>query len=125
MELYIRFITLTVIIITLAFAAALTLLAPGCDKNQSDPVTIPALSDPNLTAGKAIFEKNCIGCHPYGKSGVGPNLSKLKLTPEIVGKQVRNGGLIMPKFPEAKVSNEELEQLTKFVPALNNNYKPK
>ena len=124
MERYIRIFTLGVILVILTFAIGLTLFAPGCNKNQSaDPPAISALSDPNLVVGKAIFEKNCMRCHPYGKAGTGPNLSKLNLTPDIVRKQVRKGGLIMPKFSEATVSNEELEQVAKFVPALNKNYK--
>jgi mono/diheme cytochrome c family protein len=124
MELYIKIFTLSMIIAILAFAVGLAIFTPGCSKNQSaDPPAISALSDPNLAIGKAIFEKNCMRCHPYGKAGVGPNLSKLKLTGEIVKKQVRKGGLIMPSFSEAKVSNEELEQLSKFVPALNKSNK--
>lgn len=126
MNLSIRIFTISVIIVILSFAVGLAIFTPGCNKNQSnDPPAISALSDPNLAVGKAIFEKNCMRCHPYGKAGVGPNLSKLKLTGEIVKKQVRKGGLIMPKFSEAQVSNEELEQLSKFVPALNNNFKSK
>jgi mono/diheme cytochrome c family protein len=124
MERYIRIFTLGVIFAILTFAVGLTLFAPGCDKNQSaDPPAISALSDPNLTVGKAIFEKNCMRCHPYGKAGMGPNLSKKKLTGETVKKQVRKGGLLMPAFSETRVSNNQLEQLAIFVPALNKSNK--
>ena len=120
MELYNRIFTVGAIMVILALAAGLALMTPGCNENlQNDPQFTAFLADPNMAVGKAVFEKNCISCHPYGKAGMGPNLSKKKLTAEIVKRQVRKGGLIMPSFAETKISSESLEQLAIFVPALN------
>ena len=109
-----------VTIIVLTFVAGTLLVMCDCTAGQQDGKTAAStVADANAPPGKVVFEKNCIRCHPYGKAGKGPNLSKKKLTPEIVRRQVRKGGLFMPKFPEKSISNEELEQLAEFVPTLS------
>jgi mono/diheme cytochrome c family protein len=101
-----------------AFAGVSSPLCACSHCRQNCEVVVSNISDANAPPGKAVFEKNCIRCHPYGRAGKGPNLSKKKLTPKIVRKQVRRGGLFMPSFSEEQVSNEELEQLAEFVPTL-------
>jgi len=118
----IRLITLGIVVVILFVAVSLAIITAGCSENLLNESQFRAfLDDPNMAAGRAVFEKNCIGCHPYGKTGVGPNLSKKKLTAEAVKKQVRKGGLIMPAFSAEKINNESLEQLAVFVAALNKN----
>ena len=102
-----------------AIVAGASSLLSACNPGRQDGTAVASnVSDANAPPGKIIYEKHCIGCHPYGKGGIGPNLSKRKLTPEIVRKKVRKGGLIMPSFSEQQISNEELEQLAEFVVSL-------
>ncbi len=100
-------------------AGALPLLCACNPGRQGGAAVASNVADANAPPGKIVFEKNCINCHPYGRGGIGPNLSKRKLTAEIVRKKVRKGGLIMPSFSEERISNEELEQLAEFVPTLS------
>jgi mono/diheme cytochrome c family protein len=104
----------------LIFVTGILLAVCACKAGQQDYSAVASnVSDANTPPGKVIFEKNCIRCHPYGKEGKGPNLSKRKLTAEIVRKKVRKGGLFMPSFSEKQISNEELQQLAEFVPTLS------
>jgi len=106
--------------VVLAIAAGVVPLLCACNPvRQAGAESSSNISDSNAPPGKAVFEKHCIRCHPYGRAGAGPNLSKKKLTPEIVRKQVRKGGLFMPSFSESQISNEELGQLAEFVPTLS------
>ena len=107
-------------IIVLTVVAGTLLVMCDCKAGQQDGKTAAStVADANAPPGKVVFEKNCIRCHPYGKAGKGPNLSKRKLTAEIVRKKVRKGGLIMPSFPEKRIDNNSLEQLAEFVPTLS------
>jgi mono/diheme cytochrome c family protein len=120
MNLAMKCLTLCGTIAILAIVAGVLSLLCDCSPGRQGGATVASnVSDANAPPGKAVFEKHCIRCHPYGKAGIGPNLSKRKLTAEIVRKKVRKGGLIMPSFSEKQISNEELEQLAEFVPTLS------
>ena len=114
-----RFILSTVIIVLIFILGVLFSVCDCKASQQDDKTAISTVADANAPPGKVVFEKNCLRCHPYGKAGKGPNLNKKKLTPEIVHKKVRKGGLFMPSFPEKNISNEELGQLAEFVPTLS------
>ncbi len=118
MKLVTKCLALCGAIAILAIAAGVVPLLYACNPGRQVSAAASNISDANAPPGQVVFEKNCIRCHPYGKAGKGPNLSKKKLTAQIVRKQVRKGGLFMPKFPETSISNEELEQLAEFVPTL-------
>jgi mono/diheme cytochrome c family protein len=119
MKLIIKGLVLCGTIAVFAIVVGVLPLLCACNPSrQSGAAAASHISDVNAPPGQIVFEKNCVRCHPYGRAGKGPNLSKKKLTPEIVRKQVRRGGLFMPSFSEEKISNEELEQLAEFVPTL-------
>jgi mono/diheme cytochrome c family protein len=119
MKLIMKCLVLCGTVAALAIVAGVLSLLCACNPNRQGCGTAASnISDANAPPGQVVFEKNCIRCHPYGRAGKGPNLSKKKLTPEIVRKQVRRGGLFMPSFSEEQINNEELEQLAEFVPTL-------
>jgi mono/diheme cytochrome c family protein len=105
--------------ILLAVATGLTLFLAACNSgSEKEKYFAKVLSEGDAHPGQVVFEGNCIRCHPYGKRGLGPNLSKKELTLAQVRKQVRKGGLIMPSFSEEEIDDEELGQVAEFVAAL-------
>jgi mono/diheme cytochrome c family protein len=106
--------------VTIVFLGVVIMLfVAACNSaSPKDEAFAVIFSDGQANPGQAVFEGNCIRCHPYGKRGVGPNLSKKELTVEQVRKQVRKGGLIMPSFSEEKINDEELGQVAEFVVSL-------
>ncbi len=118
MKLVTKYLALCGATAILVVVAGVVPLLYACNPGRQVSAAAPNISDVNAPPGKVVFEKNCIRCHPYGKAGKGPNLSKKKLTAQIVRKQVRKGGLFMPSFSEEQISSGELEQLAEFVPTL-------
>jgi cytochrome c6 len=96
----------------LAFTAAL--VVAGCGGSDGDKAT-PA---PAANAGKELFVQNCSNCHTLADAGtkgqVGPNLDQLRPGPDLVTKQVTNGGGGMPSFAN-KLSQEQIKQVADYV----------
>lgn len=74
----------------------------------------------NATAGKAVFDSNCTGCHPGGKAGVGPSLVGIvgRLAQAGVTRQVREGGSEMPAFSASQISDQQLSDLIAYLGTL-------
>lgn len=106
-------------ITTFAVVTVALCLLPACNSGVPNSEAVAILSAAGVNPGQTTFEANCIGCHPYGKRGRGPNLSRKELTAERVREKIRKGGLFMPSFSEEKIDNEELTQVAEFVATLN------
>ncbi|MCL5110382.1 MAG: cytochrome c [Chloroflexi bacterium] len=110
--------------------AVLALLLAGC--SQSAPAASPTAAKPaataapaggaaaaaNLDEGKAIFDKNCTGCHPGGDKGVGPSLKTTSKDVQGIKTQVRSGKGQMPAFDKNTISDQQLESLAAYVDSL-------
>jgi len=96
----------------IACSAALTLVAcGGSDKASSTP-------EPSANAGKQLFTQNCSTCHTLADAGakgaVGPNLDQLRPGPDLVTRQVTNGGGGMPAFAN-KLTADQIKQVAAYV----------
>jgi mono/diheme cytochrome c family protein len=98
----------------LALGAALALAACG----GSDEGGGGSDSSPAADAGKQVFMDNCSTCHTLADAGakgaVGPNLDQLRPGPDLVTKQVTNGGGGMPAFGN-KLSADQIKQVADYV----------
>src|SRR3954468_1545720 len=100
----------------LAFTAVLLAFVAGCggsDKGSSPPA-------PTTSGGAAagLFKANCSSCHTFAAAGatgqVGPNLDQLRPGPDLVTRQVNNGGGAMPSF-KGRLTDAQIKQLADYV----------
>jgi mono/diheme cytochrome c family protein len=70
--------------------------------------------------GAQLFKDNCSSCHTLAAAGasgkVGPNLDQLQPGPDLVTKQVTNGGGSMPAF-KGKLTDQQIKQIADYVSA--------
>jgi cytochrome c551 len=86
----------------------------GSDSGQS-PAKVVAAGDP--AKGKEVFGDNCAACHGSdGGGGTGPQLKgqEAYTNPDVVVRQVREGGGGMPAFGD-QLSGQELSDVTSYV----------
>jgi mono/diheme cytochrome c family protein len=73
--------------------------------------------------GQVLFGRYCDSCHTAGREMIGPSLrtaqfkGQYKSADEVI-HFVRTGGFDMPAFPEALVSDEELQKIADYVVSL-------
>ena len=60
--------------------------------------------------GEEVFSRNCAGCHPGGRKGLGPALGR-PMARGLVVFQLRRGNNLMPAFSEEQISERDLEAL--------------
>jgi len=70
-------------------------------------------------AGAAIFEKNCVDCHPQGQNILKPDhpivgSQKLKTFQTFTG-WIRKPVAPMPTFPESQVSEADAKELYEYI----------
>jgi mono/diheme cytochrome c family protein len=79
----------------------------------------PLAAAPRLSAaqqhGRVLFHKFCHQCHPQGEAGLGPDINANPAPMSAFRLQVRSGLGAMPAFPDAIISDAELDQLLAFV----------
>ena len=82
-------------------------------------------------AGRQVYEKWCSSCHGPGTDSPGTRALAVKyrgelpgqlerrkdLTPEVVNFYVRNGVSVMPPFRKTEITDQELEQLARYLSA--------
>ena len=61
-----------------------------------------------------IWDQTCHACHDSGAGGA-PLILGMHIPADRVKAMVRNGGLEMGAFPEAQISDAELDVLAKWV----------
>ncbi|MCG6929851.1 MAG: cytochrome c [Desulfofustis sp.] len=62
---------------------------------------------------------NCFACHgPHGNDGKAPDISNLEMNYWFFKRKIRNAGSpIMPKYPEEKISEQDVADLYAFLKA--------
>lgn len=90
--------------------------APGVLKLQKtyEPVDASELTD--LQQGRLLYERNCTSCHGLDRKGIPPvfpSVLKLDKPKAEIAKWIRNGGNIMPAFPQ--FSTKELDWLSEYM----------
>jgi mono/diheme cytochrome c family protein len=102
----------------LAVAALLVAFVAGCGGSDEDDSATPAPA--TAANGAQLFTANCSSCHTLAAakaSGkVGPDLDQLRPGPELVTKQVNDGGGSMPSF-KGKLSDEQIKAIADYVSA--------
>ena len=101
-------------------AAGAALLAPGCGPQRRDEPFTQRLdpNDPRIAIGQRVFSQQCYQCHPGGAAGLGPGMNDKPLPVFLMKTQVRKGLGAMPAFSKQEISDEELEDVIRFLKAL-------
>jgi mono/diheme cytochrome c family protein len=98
--------------IRVSVVVLLTAFVAGCGGGRNTPV--PAAS----ADGAKLFSDNCSSCHTLKAAGakgqVGPNLDQLRPGPDLVQRQVTNGGGGMPAFG-GKLTAAQIQELADYV----------
>lgn len=65
---------------------------------------------------------NCFACHgPNGNDGKAPDISNLKMNYFFFERKIRNAGSpIMPKYPEEKISDQDVADIYAFLSGTQN-----
>ena len=87
----------------------------GGSKPGQSPQQVVAAGDP--AKGKEVFGDNCAACHGSdGGGGTGPRLQgqQAYTNPDVVVRQVREGGGGMPAFGD-QLSAQELSDVSAYV----------
>jgi putative heme-binding domain-containing protein len=109
---------------TILFAILLAASTRGASPPQSPPPQAAASSQPDVAAGKPIFEVHCALCHSLdGGGGRGPSLRRPKLArvadDEALKSLIENG--IPPEMPEGWfLSKQEIANVAAYVRSLGN-----
>ncbi|HYJ09671.1 MAG TPA: cytochrome c [Polyangiaceae bacterium] len=84
---------------------------------RSEPLVGALALNTEQRRGEVLFHKFCHQCHPNGEPGLGPGFNTNPAPLAAVRLQVRTGLGAMPAFPEALISDPDLDQLLAFVDA--------
>ncbi len=90
---------------------------------QTGGPPIPRVKPSNVSLGRTVYAQNCAACHSAaGKGGVltgghdAPSLQQA--TPTQIGEAVRVGPGMMPAFPPAVLTPEEVDGLAAYIATL-------
>lgn len=111
--------------LALVFLGVAILCIQGCGSaRRSEPIMGPLnLQNQQLENGRQVFMQNCQRCHPAGEAGIGPPLNNVHLPGAALRFRVRSRAFAlgigrMPSFKEHEISDEQLDDLVKYMKAL-------
>lgn len=94
----------------------LALTVATCSPRRSLPLEVPLTLDKHEQQGEKVFMENCQRCHPGGEAGLGPAINR---APGFTKRfQIRHGLGAMPAFDENMISDQQLENVLKYLKAL-------
>jgi len=95
------------------------LLFTACEAGRrGEPLVGPMdLTDPVVARGQVVYARHCDQCHPGGEGGLGPSLNDKPVPVWLMRIQVRHGLGVMPEFPEAALSDSDLDALLVYAKA--------
>jgi mono/diheme cytochrome c family protein len=81
---------------------------------------------PVLAEGRLVFKKKCQSCHPNGESGVGPELTNVRVPGFLIKARIRSRAFLlytgrMPQFDKHEISKKELNSLVLYIKSLQRN----
>ncbi len=104
-----------------AIPAVVTLLClcwvlDGC----STPSRVPAATEVSLPTealreGSILFAGKCSGCHPGGRSGLGPSIINKPLPSALIRFQTRAGLGVMPAFKNHALTDEQVKNIATYL----------
>jgi mono/diheme cytochrome c family protein len=65
--------------------------------------------------GQRLFMEHCNQCHPQGAAGLGPAINNKPLPGAAMSIQIRKGVGTMPEFPEAVLSNAQVDAIVAYL----------
>ena len=101
--------TITLTISLMALLSISTLLLSSCSTPMGNPLD-----------GKRWYSmNNCFACHgPNGNDGKAPDVSNLEMNFFRFKLKIRDAGSpIMPKYPESKISDQDVADMYAFLKA--------
>ena len=102
----------------LLLISVLLILACGTAK-RGEPTYAPVpTSDPAIARGEVVYNAYCQKCHPGGETGLGPAINDKPAPGFVIRFQIRNGLGAMPAFKEEVISDEQLDDLMKYINTL-------
>ncbi|MDQ3622009.1 MAG: cytochrome c [Verrucomicrobiota bacterium] len=98
---------------------AAALAAVACSARRGEPLTGSAsIADPGAGRGRIVFMAHCHKCHPNGEAGLGPAINDKPLPEFLMKTQTRVGLGAMPSFSREQISDDELEDLIRYLKGL-------
>jgi mono/diheme cytochrome c family protein len=106
------------IYLSMVLGAAMAVLA-ACSARRSEPVTgsVP-VGDPRVEHGRIAYMAHCHKCHPNGEAGLAPGINDKPLPEFLMKTQVRVGLGAMPSFSREQISDQELDDLIRYLKTL-------
>ena len=92
-------------------------LVAGCGPQRRDEPFTQRLDpdDPTVATGQHVFCQFCYQCHPGGGAGLGPAINDKPLPVFLMKTQVREGLGAMPAFSQREISDEQLEDVIRYL----------
>ncbi len=100
-----KFLTIMAVILVTACSTKLMLPGEGKELVQSEAAR----------SGQEVFMESCNRCHPAGNAGLGPSIINKPIPGFLIKMQVRNGYGAMPSFDKEHLSDEELNNIVKYI----------
>jgi mono/diheme cytochrome c family protein len=108
--------------VVFTFLAGIAVVLAGCSARRGEPLTGARHGgDPRIERGRVVFMQHCNKCHPGGEAGLGPAINDKPLPEFLMKTQVRVGLGAMPSFHRQQISDQELDDLIRFMKALRGN----
>ena len=86
----------------------------------STPSRVPAATEVSLPTealreGSVLFAGKCSGCHPGGRSGLGPSIINKPLPKALIRFQTRVGLGVMPAFKDHVLTDEQVKDIAIYL----------
>ena len=109
---------------TIAVLSLVTAMASACYPiRRAEPIVGPMnLTDASLQRGRLLYDRHCYKCHTEGEGGMGPIINDKPLPQFLMRLQVRVGLGTMPGFSKQQISDQELDEIVKYLVALRHHY---
>lgn len=91
---------------------------------RAEPIVGPMkLTDASLQRGRLLYDHHCYKCHTEGEGGLGPIINDKPLPEFLMRLQIRAGLGAMPGFSKEQISDEEVDEIVKYLVALRHHYR--
>ncbi|WP_420458420.1 c-type cytochrome [Neolewinella sp.] len=88
----------------------------GCSTPSRVPAaTVVNLPTEELRDGSILFAGKCSGCHPGGRSGLGPSIVNKPLPRALIRFQTRAGLGVMPAFKDHVLSDDQVKDIASYL----------